>query len=256
MEMVVATGRRHPGVPGARRRGVSAKETTVAKDLFNISDSAFRSKAGTINALVGAAPGAYGISIEQSEQLNVLFLAFDEAYRLSSAPTTRTSSVVFQKNQTRDFLRAYLRILVRIIRANPAVTEEQQLNLGLSRLDPTATPIDRPPEAPVMQIVSVVGRTVRVKLRAAGTDRRGKADGAAAAEVISYTGAEPPGDPRAWTKAGESTRSIFDVRFPPSTPAGAQVWISSYWKNPRMQAGPPCAPVCIYLGGGVSQRAA
>jgi hypothetical protein len=63
----------------------------------------------------------------------------------------------------------------------------------------------------------------------------------------------PPARESELVPEGESTRTDFEVEFPSTVPAGTKVWLTAFWKNPRLMSGPPCAPVSIYLGDGVSQ---
>ena len=47
-------------------------------------------------------------------------------------------------------------------------------------------------------------------------------------------------------------RTVFDVEFPATVAAGAQVWLCAFWFNPRSQSGPACQPISAYLAGGVT----
>ena len=42
---------------------------------------------------------------------------------------------------------------------------------------------------------------------------------------------------------GSTSRTLVDVDFPITLPAGTRVWFTAYWFNPRLQAGPACNPV-------------
>jgi hypothetical protein len=130
-----------------------------------------------------------------------------------------------------------------------------RVDLALPVRDVAPSPINPPTERPVMEIVEVNGRIVTIRLRQIGSPSRAKPAGVWGASVCSFVGATPPSDITAWKTEGESTRTDFDVEFAASIPAGSQVWLTAYWKNPRLMSGPACDPISIYLGGGLAQAA-
>jgi hypothetical protein len=103
-----------------------------------------------------------------------------------------------------------------------------------------------------MEVVSAIGRTLKVKLHAVDSTRRGKPEGVSGCTVFYHVGNSAPADITAWVFAGSSTRTVFDVEFPATVPAGSQVFLCSFWKNFRDQSGPACQPISAYLAGGVT----
>jgi hypothetical protein len=227
----------------------------VPKDPFYVPDAEFRVKLSNYSTLISATPTAFGLSAPQATALAGLYEAFDVAYLLAVDPITRTKGKIAMKNSKRKELRDYARVLAKLIKAFPAITAEQLINLGLNVPSADASPINPPTTAPVMEIASVIGRTARVRLRGADSDRRGKPDGVWAANIYSYVGTSPPSDVSAYKMEGESTRTDFDIEFPATLAPGTQVWISCCWKSPRMMTGPACVPQTLYLGGGLEMAA-
>ena len=177
----------------------------MARDPFLLPNAEFRTMMQNFSTLIGATPEAFGASPEQGLSLSGYFASFDAAYLLAADPITRTQGKIADRNAKRQILRDYARRLAKIIKAFPAITNEQLINLRLNVPRPAASSINRPLEAPVMEIVSVVGRTARIRLRGADTARRGKPDGVWAANIYSYTGSVPPSDVAAFKAEGEST---------------------------------------------------
>lgn len=227
----------------------------MAKDPFNVPEAEFRNVAANFNTKVGAAPTAYGLTAAQATALTGLFTAFDAAYEAAIDPATRTKGKIATKNEKRALLKENLRLLARIIQANPAVTDEQRIDLGLNVRDPVPSPINPPTEPPVLEILSAAGRVLKVRLRPLGAETRGKPAGVQGASVFTHVGANPPADIADWKFEGSTSRTNFDVEFAPAVPAGSQVWLSAFWYNPRAQSGPACEPVCAYIAGGVMNAA-
>jgi hypothetical protein len=97
-----------------------------------------------------------------------------------------------------------------------------------------------------------------VKLRIHGGKSlgRGKPPGVKGSSILSYVGENAPDEMSQWKFEGNTTRSTLDVEFPPTVPAGAKVWLTAFWFNPRMQSGQACTPQFTNLQyGGLSQAA-
>jgi hypothetical protein len=119
------------------------------------------------------------------------------------------------------------------------------------------SPIPPPADAPGLDILSVSGWTVKIKLHdTASSAKRGKPPGVTGASIFSFVGAEAPADIGSWQFEGNTGKTKGTVTFPNTLAAGAQVWITAFWFNGRKQSGPACAPVPTNLqGGGVSLAA-
>jgi hypothetical protein len=222
----------------------------VAKDPFSGPNAEFRNKAANIDSKVGTGFASYGISSAQKDQLHTDFLAFDDAYQDTIDGSTRTPAKVQLMHDTRATLKATLRMIARIIQANPAVTNEQRVELGLPvRQDPS--PIDAPPDAPVAEIAEMNGWTSKVKTRPAGSEGRStKAAGAIQLQIYSYVGATPPGNVNDWKYEGVSSRAIFLVKFDEALAVGTKVFVTCNWITARGLTSPACTPIPLLIGGG------
>ena len=111
-----------------------------------------------------------------------------------------------------------------------------------------------PEHAPDVDFVSVIGRTVKIRLHdSQSPSRRGKPPHIDGASVFSHVGDAPPASISDWKFEGSTTRTVAEINFDSSTPPGAKVWVTAFWFNPRSQSGPACDPVSTHLqGGGVT----
>jgi hypothetical protein len=136
------------------------------------------------------------------------------------------------------------------------VTDAQKLALGLSVRN-APSPIPPPAVAPGLDVLSVSGFTVDIKLHDASVSgKRGKPPGVSGASVFTHVGETAPADLGAWQFEGNTGQTKLSVPFPNTLAAGAKVWITAFWFNPRKQSGPMCAPVSTNLPGGSVSMAA
>jgi hypothetical protein len=104
-----------------------------------------------------------------------------------------------------------------------------------------------------VDIKSVSGRTIKVRVHSSTSTRRGKPAGVAGANVYSHVGPTPPPSLNDWTLEGHANRpSAVEIALPADVPGGSMVWICANWYNPRGQAGPTSAPVSTNIPGGVT----
>lgn len=198
----------------------------------------------------------YGLTAPQATAYAALHTAFVTAYNVANDPLTRSPANIIAKNMAKDDLIENARELAAIIQAVPAITREQLASLGLTVRSTEPSPINPPEDAPGIDIVSAVVRTVKIRLHdSANPTRRGKPAGVSGANVFSYVGATPPAEIAAWKFEGGTTKSVVDVEFDAAVASGAMVWICAFWFNPRLQSGPACAPVSTNLPGGAVMAA-
>jgi hypothetical protein len=231
-----------------------SKGDLMAADTFPGPDAALLLYAQNASNVLTASATTYGCTAPQAVTLAGLVSTYQTSLSTATDPLTRTTATVADKRTARAALTANLRLLFRIVRGVSTLSDGQLIAIGL-KPRATPSPIDAPAEPPVLEAVSVIGRTVRVKLHGVGTDRRGKPPGCSSAAIYTFVGTTPPASYSEWTHQGNTTRTVFDVVFPPSTPAGSQVFMVALWANPREMFGPPCMPVAVYLAGGATAAA-
>jgi hypothetical protein len=199
---------------------------------------------------VTATPVVFGYTSSLATQTAAAVAAYSVALQVALDPATRTKAKIALKNLKKQLLVENLRMMNRIAQSNPAITDDQKIELALP-VYKSRTPINPPEQYPTVTVEKIVGRTVYLRLTSPGSERRGRPSGVQGAIVLSYTGTTPPSDPQDWRNEGLTTRTIFPVVFPTTTPAGALVWVSAAWYSPRGQAGPVAPAIQVYLAGGI-----
>jgi hypothetical protein len=139
-----------------------------------------------------------------------------------------------------------------------AVTAAAKIELGVVVPNPEPSPRPVPSFAPLLTVVSVDGRLVKIRLAdpAHPTHKRMPA-GVDGATVMSFVGAEAPSDPFDYKYEGSTSKTTVDILFPESVAPGTQVWLTAFFFNERKQNGPACAGVGAIINyGGTMPMAA
>jgi hypothetical protein len=224
-------------------------------NFYRKKNSELLTASADFHTAIAADFASLGLTSAQATAYGVVNTAFATAYGVATDPATRTSAAIEARNQARENLVTMAKQLSDNIINNPAVSNATLMELGL---DPRRerTPIPPPTTSPDIDIVSVVGRTVKIRLHSAGSSRRGKPDGVNGVAIFSHAGATAPASINDWTFEGNSGKTIVDVVFPDTVAPGSLVWFTAFWFNNRKQSGPACDPVSINIaGGGVSMAA-
>ena len=227
----------------------------IAKDFLPSRDALLLAWSANFNSVAGGSPTSVGLTAGQMTSYGTAHSAFAAAYAVVTDPSTKTVTSVAAKDASIKSLKLLARQYAKIVNAYPPTTNIQRLALGLTPRAATVSPIHAPTEAPVMEVVATMGRSLKLKLHGTGTALRGKPAGCAGAAIYSFMGLTPPANLADWKSEGSATRTIFTIVFPPTAPAGSQVWLSAAWFNPRNQTGPACTPVEAWIAGGVSAAA-
>jgi hypothetical protein len=218
------------------------KERTMANEFLPRTDAGLDEWAGHFDAAIAAAPEQFGLSAQQSADYSACRSRFHVGLLVATDPATRGGSTVLAKSLARRELEALSRQLAGIIRANPAVTDQQRYDLGLRvRAKPSRSPV--PAEAPRISLLSMVGHRMRLKLRDATSTRQGKPADASGASVFSFIGPTPPAKLSDWTFEKNTGRTGVELDFDPALAPGTRVWVTAFWFNPRQEPGPTAWPV-------------
>lgn len=198
--------------------------------------------------LITAAPTTYGLTAAQATAYGTVHTTYATALAACD-PSVRSKTSTAAKNTARTALKTAARQTASIVDGTPTVTDAQKINLGMT-VRHTPVPIPPPTTAPGMDVLSVVGWTVKIRLHdLASEKKRGKPPGTIGASVFSWVGATPPADPAMWKFEGSTGKSITEVVFPSTVPAGSKVWLTAFWFNGRKQSGPARPPVPVTIQG-------
>ena len=216
----------------------------MARDYIPHTEADLLQWSSAYSQKITASPTSYGLVVGDATQLATLQSAFATALAAATDPETRGGSTIHAKEQARVNLVDYCRFLARQIQGTPSVTDQQKYDLGLTVRDTEPTPVPIPAHPPQVTIVSVSGRTVRIRMRdVQNPTRRGRPEYVAGATIVSYVGTEAPTGASNWKFEGNTTHTTADIQFPDTVPAGATVWIACFWYNSRAMSGPACVPI-------------
>ena len=205
--------------------------------------------------LITATPTAYNCVAADATAYGVLHTAYADALEACD-PQQRNKTAVTTKNAARTALKSGATLLANKVYAGASVTDAQKVELGIPPRQ-TPAPIPAPSTAPVIEIISSTGCTVRIRLLSAEGGGRGKPAGTIGAAVFSFVGATPPAEIAGWKFEGNTGRvNKIDVAFDSALAGGTKVWLTAFWFNGRKQSGPATAAISTNLpGGGVSLAA-
>jgi hypothetical protein len=190
------------------------------------------------------------LALELAEQTT----QFVDAYRLATSGATAGRVSTLVKNQDRERLESTIRVVARLVRANPTTTAETLAHLQLEPSGRGGALSDAPPEQPNLHIERIDGRIVHIKLTEWGTGTRRRPAGVPGATVFYHIGDDLPKSQTGWTWYCNTGATRLAVQFP-VVPPGTQVWLSACWFNTRFDPGPWSLPRQCHLGGGGTQPA-
>jgi len=213
------------------------------------TDTALAEYSTNFNARGSASPGDFNLSVEQMAQYSLLHDAYMASYFAAKAEGSRSSALVAGKDQNKAALLRWARELYHLIQVSPAVSNENKVLIGVKVPSASRSPIAPPELAPLMSVLSVVGRTVRCKLSdASAPSVRRRPINARGAIIMSYAGKTPPpaGTP-GWKLEKHTGKPLFAVEFASTVGPETACWIAARWYNRRGQYSPASAPVQTYL---------
>jgi hypothetical protein len=227
----------------------------LTSTMFPTSDTGLLAWSLNFSTLITATPTAYGLTAAQATGYAAVHATFATALAACD-PNSRNKSAVATKNTDRTNLKTQAKALASIINGTLTVTLAQKIALGIPPRS-APSPIPAPSVAPALDVKSVSGWTVNIKLHDSSSGSgRGKPAGVSGASVFSYVGATPPNDMGSWKFEGNTGRTVLEVAFDTTNAPGTKVWLTAFWFNGRKQSGPACSPVSTNLQGGSVSMAA
>lgn len=223
-----------------------------------LADGPLQDWADNFSAKISAEADPATIGLDAKQVTDYAALAADYATKLAASvnPDTRGGATVLAKNTAKKALVAESRKLAMIVTNHPGVTDQQRYDLGLNIRDTTPTPVPPPDESPTIDVLSVDGWTLNIRLHDGTATKRAKPAGVTGALVFTYVGDVAPVDVEAWKFEGTASRTNTKVVFPSTLAPGTKVWLTAAWVNRKLQSGPAAMPVSRLISGdGLSQAA-
>src|SRR5688500_18448639 len=200
-------------------------------------DAALVDWSSNFSARITSAPADFSLTAAQATAYDAKHDAFVGAYdaqRTAFEAGNRMQSLTVAKNQAKDDLLVLGRELYAFIQDSLAVTDANKVLAGVKVKDSDPSPIQRPTAAPALEVVSVNGRTVRVRLHDSEIpSSRAMPQGVIGATVVSYVGEQTPTAESTWKFEGNTGKLTADVVFPAAVENGATVWLAASWVNFR-----------------------
>jgi hypothetical protein len=147
------------------------------------------------------------------------------------------------------------KMAVKVIQAWPEMTDTKRAQLGITVPDRTSTPVPVPETSPRLEVIAVMGRQIKLKLRPSEGGGRAKPDGVTGANLFYTVGEDYSQDIETWQFKGGQSKTTVTLNIPDSVPGGSKVWLTAQWFNRKAQTGPACPPVETRIAGGLSQAA-
>src|SRR5256885_14182776 len=118
---------------------------------------------GTFKGLIIANPTTYGLVAGQATTYGTLATSYINAYNVANADATRSPSNIIGKDNAKRLVIANTRLLAGIIQKFPGTTDQMRSDLGLT-VPSARTPIPPPAISPDIDILSVSGNTVKIRI--------------------------------------------------------------------------------------------
>lgn len=163
--------------------------------------------------------------------------AWMNAWADCQVSATRTPLITFTKNEARKKYEKLLRQLVKILQANPKVTEDELKKMGIAIPSQGKTPAPVPVTYPVFTVDSSVIRRLSVYFRDNAGTSSAKPRGVHGAEIKWGIADTPPADPANLPNSSFDTRTPFTLEFAEAD-RGKSVYFCLRWENTTGAKGP------------------
>ncbi|MEZ6126122.1 MAG: hypothetical protein R3C49_23585 [Planctomycetaceae bacterium] len=188
-------------------------------------------------------PLAYHITAERAEEYQTGMVNWLDKVDAATVARDAAKAATDAKDEARRSLEELVRTGIRMIQADPGITNEARLEAGLPVHKTTRTPVPPPSTAPTGQVLATERLEQSVMYSDALTPtRRGRPEGVTGCEVYVAVSDTPPSDPKAYRFVGVSTRSPELVTFE-SEDGGKTANYLLRWINSRGETGPWSQPI-------------
>lgn len=207
-----------------------------------------RNFSAKLNTVPG--PEQYGVTAAEAAGYAALLDEAESAYAIANRPETRTTPAVARKDRALAALAAQSRVLVRVVKARPSVSDDQRMSLGIApRKQARKSPVAQPTEAPRLTVRGVRGWRVQLRLSdKLAPYRKSKPAGVSGAVVRYFVGDKPPMAEVDWQYLGTSSVTQMEIEVPAGLEPGTRVWYAACWQSPTFVPGPVGEPVCVRVG--------
>jgi len=168
------------------------------------------SGSANFSSLIQGTPTALGLVAAQATAYEVVNMAYQDAYDAAITPATRTKGAVAAKNDAKKALKTMAADLAAIIDATPIVTDQQKIDLGLA-IRKQQSPRPAPSTSPTIDVLSALGRTLKLRLHDDNSARRGRPEGTDGVTVMAFIGSAPSNSSQDWKFMGNFNKTTVDI---------------------------------------------
>jgi hypothetical protein len=212
--------------------------TAGAGDWIPGTDADLDTFALNFSAILTANPTAYGLTAGDATALATLVNAYDAALGLATDPSTRTPATIAAKDAAKNAMKPQLRADGVLIRANPAVSDDAKIAIGVTVPDVKPTPIIAPTSFPLLSVLSATPFNHNLKVTDSDTPTtNAKPAGAIALEFRAQVSATAIADPGDIAYAGLETGHLVNKQFE-SGDVGKKCYYAGRWITRTGLVGP------------------
>ncbi|MCA9083482.1 MAG: hypothetical protein KDA81_05480 [Planctomycetaceae bacterium] len=183
-------------------------------------------------------PTLYGIPDSMVQQLSGQLTDWETKKDAATAARDAARAATEAKDESRGTMDESLRTVVRLIQADPNVTDQARLAAGIRPHKTTRTPVPPPATAPVGSVIASEQLTHTLYFSDAATPtKRARPSGVAGCEVYVCIADEAPADPNKFRMVRFSTRTPETIRFD-AADGGRTAHYLLRWMNGKGETGP------------------
>lgn len=228
--------------------------TRINRSFLPSADAELLAWSTNFKTMIAGTPATYGLTAAQASEYATVQDTYATTFQVAKDPSTRTRPTVADKDAAKSELQISSRLLAKIVEGTASVTDAQKLALGLTvRKSPTSRPA--PDMAPIVEVMAVSGRSIKIRLHGDEPSRRGRPVDVAGASFFTFVGENPSEDKANWKFEGSTTKMIYDIEMASSVAPGSRVWVSAYWFNAKSESGPMSQPAATFTAFGMTRAA-
>ena len=209
----------------------------MATSFIPTSDAKFNDWQSNLLAKLQQGAKKWGIPTAQMTELENLKKEFEIRYTAADNPATRTRAAVTMKNEARKAYESAIRsVLKAYVTYNPAVSDEDRINMGLPIHKTSRTSVAVPATYPEYTVETSL-RQIIIHFRDAGKERKAKPTGVGGALIRWDILDTPPTKAIDLLNSALDTASPYTLRFTENQ-RGSRVYFALAWQNTKGEVGP------------------
>ncbi|HEX8069661.1 MAG TPA: hypothetical protein VF546_06905 [Pyrinomonadaceae bacterium] len=210
----------------------------MPKDYLPQGDTELVSFLENLLAKGSAAKGKLGLDDDALAELTTLTTTFKTSVTEAQQAQTTLDAKIQAKRLAREAVETSVRARVRLIQAQPGLTDADRAELRLPARDTSRTPAGAPATRPVLTVDTSERLRHRLDYRDSATPRsRAKPRGVAACQIYRFVGPNAPTDPAQFTLLTVDQTTPHTVQYN-GADAGHTAHYLARWVSTQDETGP------------------